>query len=309
MIANRVVYGATLLELAMADPRIVIVDSDISKPLNYTPFIKQFPERHFDCGIAEQNMISVAVGLSTCGLIPFAASFAVFTSMRALDQVRNGACLNNLNVKIIGTHAGIETGQDGATHQSVEDIAIMRSLPNMKILVPSTPNMTRRLTKLAAYTDGPVYLRFGREPNREFYNDDEEFCLGGSKILSDGDYITVITCGNLLQIAVEAAKYLQAKGIFIRVIDMYSIKPIDIDAIIQAAKDTRGIITIEDHSIIGGLGSAVCEVCAQHYPAKIRRMGVNDVFGRSGSASELFAHYGLTADNIVQAVESFIFRY
>lgn len=304
MKANRFEYGETLYQLAKEDPRIVIVDSDISIGLNYTPFIKDFPERYFNCGIAEQNMISVAVGLSTCGLIPFAASFAVFTSMRALDQLRNGGCYNNFNIKVVGTHAGIETGADGATHQSVEDIAIMRSIPNIKVLVPSTPIMTRKLTKYAAYTEGPVYLRFGREPCRELYEPEDEFPAGGSKELAHGNDAAIIACGHMDGIALEAAEKLEKMGKKVRVIDMYSIKPIDTQSIIQAAAETRGIVTIEDHSVIGGLGGAVCEIVSQHYPTKVLRVGINDTFGRSGSVKDLNEVFGLTVDNLVNTVLS-----
>jgi transketolase len=304
MKANRFVFGDMLCELAKEDPRIVVVDSDISVGLNYTPFSKEFPDRYFNCGIAEQNMVSVAVGLSTCGLIPFAASFAVFTSMRALDQLRNGGCYNNFNIKVVGTHAGLETGADGATHQSVEDIAIMRSIPNIKVLVPSTPIMTRCLTKHSAYTEGPVYLRFGREPCQELYGTEEDFPIGGSKELAHGNDATIISCGHMIGIALEAAKKLDEKGKKVRVIDMYSIKPVDTEAIVKAARETQGIVTIEDHSVIGGLGGAVCEVVSQYHPAKVLRIGINDVFGRSGSKDDLFEAFGLTVDNLVNTVLS-----
>jgi transketolase len=306
MQANRFVYGNTLHELAKKDPRIVIVDSDTTKTLNYESFVKEFPERRFSCGIAEQNMVSVAAGLATCGLIPVAGSFAVFTSMRALDQVRNGVCYNNFNVKLIGSHAGLETGPDGATHQAIEDIAIMRSLPNMKVLAPSTPMMTKALTELAVYTDGPVYLRFGKEPNQEWYAEGTVFPLGGSQELHQGDDAAIIACGRMVEQALDAAKLLAVKGITARVIDMYSIKPIDTEAIIRAARETKGIVTVEDHSVLGGLGGAVCEITAARHPARVIRVGVNDVFGRSGAAAALFEKFGLTPGKIVQAVESLV---
>lgn len=304
MRANRFEYGDMLCQLAKEDPRIVIVDSDISVGLNYGTFIKEFPDRYFNCGIAEQNMVSVATGLATCGLIPFAASFAVFTSMRALDQLRNGGCYNNFNIKVIGTHAGIETGADGATHQSIEDIAIMRSIPNLKVLVPSTPIMTRKLTKASAYTDGPVYLRFGREPCAELYMPEDEFPIGKSKVLVQGNDAAIFACGHMVHIAVEASKRLKTIGKNVRVVDMYSIKPIDIQAILLAARETQGIVTIEDHSILGGLGGAICEIVCQHYPTKVLRVGINDVFGRSGTMAELNKAFGLTSDHLVETVLS-----
>jgi transketolase len=306
MIANRFAYGNALYELAKKDPRIVIVDSDIAKGLNYGAFIKEFPERYFNCGIAEQNMVSVAVGLAACGLIPFAGTFAVFTSMRALDQVRNGACYNKFNVKLIGSHAGIETGQDGATHQAIEDLAIMRSLPEMKVLVPSTPVMTKALVELAAHTDGPVYLRLGKAPNPEYYPEGATFALGGSRELAKGNDAVVIACGRMVEQALKARELLEARGIKARIIDMYSLKPLDTEAIIRAARETKGIVTVEDHNILGGLGSAVCEITAFHAPARVVRLGMNDVFGRSGVADALYEKFGLTPERIAQAVASLL---
>jgi len=231
MIANRVAYGNTVHELAKEDKRITVVDSDCVNVLNYGEFVKDFPERFFECGIAEQNMVSVAAGLASCGMISFVASFAVFTSMRALDQVRNMVCYNNYNVKVIGTHAGIETGFDGATHQAIEDISIMRAIPNMRVLAPSTPIMTAKLTKLMVDTDGPFYMRFGREPNAEYYPEDMEFRIGGSKTLRYGDRLTIMAYGRMVDFAVKASDALAKEGIHVRVVDMYSIKPIDGEAI------------------------------------------------------------------------------
>jgi transketolase len=297
--------GNKVLELALKDSRIVIAEADMSGSVNFGSFIEAFPERHFDCGIAEQNMIGVAAGLSTCGFIPFAASFAVFSSMRALDQVRNALCYNSFKVVVIGSHAGIETGPDGATHQAIEDIAIMRALPGMTVLVPSTPLMTEQLTEAAAYCKGPVYLRLGRDKVSELYEKDV-FPIGGSKMLADGKDTTIMAVGTMVHFAKEAADLLKTEGIHTRVIDMYSIKPIDRDAVVKAAKETGQIITVEDHSIIGGLGGAVSEIVAEIGEGKVTRIGINDVMGKAGQAEDLFKMYGLTAENIAAVVHSVI---
>lgn len=301
--ANRVAMGEKVLDLARKDSRIVIVEADMSGSVNFGPFIEAFPERHFDCGIAEQNMIGVAAGLSTCGYIPFAASFAVFSSMRALDQVRNALCYNNFKVVVIGSHAGIETGPDGATHQAIEDIAIMRALPGMTVLVPSTPMMTEQLTEASAYCDGPVYLRLGRDKVNELYSA-ETFPIGGSKTLAEGSDVTIMAIGTMVHFAAEAAQKLKDFGISARVVDMYSIKPIDRQTVEKAARETGHIVTVEDHSIIGGLGGAVSEIVAEIGAGKVTRIGVNDVMGKAGQAKDLFKMFGLTAENIISTVRS-----
>ncbi|MGI6123694.1 MAG: transketolase family protein [Acetivibrionales bacterium] len=308
MIANRVAYGNTINELAATNNKIAVVDSDCIGVLNYGNFAKNFPERFYECGIAEQNMVSIAAGLASCGMIPFVASFAVFTSMRALDQVRNMVCYNNYSVKVIGTHAGIETGFDGATHQAIEDIAIMRAIPNITVLAPSSPIMTAKLTKIMAETDGPFYMRFGREPNQELYDENAQFAIGGSHMLRDGKQLTIIACGRMVDLAVQAADELAKDQIQVRVIDMYSIKPIDEKAIMAAAKDTGLILTIEDHNVIGGLGGAVSEYTAGNCPCKVVKMGMQDEFGRSGTMNDLYNKYGLTKDGIVKKVKELVNR-
>ncbi len=304
MTANRVAFAEALVDMARTDPRIVVLDPDVAKSSGTLAFLKAFPERFVSVGIAEQNMIGIAAGLASCGKIPFAATFGVFTSMRAVEQIRNAVCYTKLNVKVAGTHAGLETGADGATHQAIEDIAIIRSIPNITLLVPSTPNATRFLTKTAAATDGPVYIRLGKEAAPEFYPDGETFPLGGSKELVHGDYAAVIACGRMLETAMQAAKRLEAEGKAVRVIDMYSIKPMDVDAVVRAAAETRGIVTIEDHSVIGGLGGAVSEIVTAKRPAKVVRIGLDDVFGHSGDMEGLYRMYGLTAEKVVEAVKS-----
>lgn len=306
MIANRVAYGDTLIELAKENPNIAVLDTDVGKSTGTIQFKKAFPERFIEVGIAEQNMIGIAAGLASCGKIPFATTFAVFTSMRAVEQIRNSVCYTNLNVKIAGTHAGLETGADGATHQAIEDIAIIRSIPNIRLLVPSTPCATRKLTRLAAELEGPVYLRFGKEPAEELYSEEEDFPLGGSKQLTQGDDAAVLACGNMVVVALEAARILEKQGKKVRVLDMYSVKPIDEEAIVRATKETKGIVTIEDHNIIGGLGGAVSEIVTLRSPVKVIRLGLRDVFGRSGDMKGLHKLYGLTAENIVTAVRSFL---
>jgi len=297
-IANRLVYGAALVELAAQDPNIVVVDSDFGRAAGYEAFWQKYPDRYFNCGIAEQGMCSVAVGLASCGLTAFACSFAVFTSMRALDQVRNGAALYDLNVKFVGSHAGIETAKDGATHQSVEDIAIMRSLPNMKVLAPCSPNQTAALTRLMAQTPGTFYIRFGREESEERYAADQVFTLGGSCELRCGTDVAILTYGRMVDMALEAAEILAGQGVSARVVDMYSIKPFDRAAVLRAATQTKGIVTAEDHSVIGGLGGAVAEYLSETRPTLVRRVGMPDCYGRSGTSSDLRALYGLTAEAI-----------
>jgi transketolase len=303
-IANRVAFGDTLVELAKENPNIVVLDSDVGKSTGTIQFKKAFPDRFITVGIAEQNMMGMAAGLASCGKIPFAATFGVFTSMRAVEQVRNAICYTKLNVKIAGTHSGIETGPDGATHQAIEDMAIIRSIPNIKLLVPSTPNASRKLTRVAAATDGPVYLRLGKDPAEEFYPDDEEFPLGGSKQLRDGKVATIIACGGMLAVALTAADELAKRGTSVGVIDMYTIKPIDEGAIVRAATETGGIVTIEDHNVIGGLGGAVCEVTAARRPTRVVRVGLQDVFGHSGDSAGLRVLYGLTPEKLIEAVDS-----
>jgi transketolase len=304
MKANRIVYGDTLIELAQENPNLVVLDADVAKSTGTIQFMEAFPDRFVNVGIAEQNMVGMAAGLATCGKIAFLATFGVFTSMRAVEQIRNAVCYTNLNVKIAGTHGGLDAGQDGATHQAVEDMAIIRSLPNMRLLVPSTANATKKLTRLAADLEGPVYLRFGKEGSEEIYSETEEFPLGGSKELCDGEAATIIACGNMVEVALEAAKLLEAQGILIRVVDMYSLKPLDESAILRAAQQTRAIVTMEDHSIIGGLGGAVCEVLAGKTLVPIVRIGLKDCFGRSGTIAGLHELFGLTPQAAVDAVLS-----
>lgn len=298
MIANRIACGETLVELIKENRNVVVVDADACKSTGTLICREQTPENFVQCGIAEQNMMGVAAGLALQGKIPFAATFSVFTCMRAVEQVRNEICYANLNVNVVGTHSGLETGGDGGTHQGIEDIAIMRSLPNMTVFAPSTPLCTRAVTRAMAAYDGPSYMRLGKDPTPELYEEGEQFPIGGSKLLRDGKDLTIIACGSMVWRAVEAAKILEAEGIDARVIDLYSIKPIDTEAIIKAAKETKGIVAVEDHNILGGMGGAIAEVLCEHAPTKMLRVGLKDEFGRSGNAPKLYELFKMTPADI-----------
>jgi transketolase len=306
MEANRVTYGKTLVEVGKKNEKVVALDADLGKATNSIKFKEEFPDRYIDCGIAEQNMVGIAAGLATAGKVPFASTFAVFASMRAVEQVRNSVCYPNLNVKIVGTHAGIEAGGDGGSHQAVEDVGIMRSLPNMKVFVPSDHVSTRKIVELISEEKGPMYMRVGRDGNEALYSEDTKFEVGGSQELRSGSDASILADGTMVYKALEAADKLLEEGIKVKVVDMYSIKPIDEQAIVRAAKETRGIVTVEDHNIFGGLGSAVSDVVTSTIPVKVIKIGVKDSFGRSGTSSELFEMYGLTVENIVKAVKSLL---
>lgn len=303
MISNNIAYGKTLIALAKERDNIIILDADACKSTGTLQVLEAVPERFVQCGIAEQNMMGIAAGLAMTGKVPFAATFAVFTCMRALEQVRNAACYANVPVKVVGTHAGLETGADGGTHQATEDIAIMRSLANMKVVIPASPNSTCKLTYAIADEPGPCYMRLGKDQAPELYPEDEPFPIGGSKQLLDGTDATIIACGNMVWRAMEAARSLAVDGIHVRVIDMYSIKPIDTAVIMRAARETGGLLTVEDHNIYGGLGGAVAEVLTEQAPARLVRMGLPDVFGRSGKPEKLYEMFHLTPVDIAQKVK------
>lgn len=303
MIATREAYGNAVAKLGGVNDKVVVLDADLAKATKTEVFKKAYPDRFFDMGIAEADMIGTAAGLATCGKIPFASSFAVFATGRAYDQVRNSVVYPNLNVKIAATHAGITVGEDGATHQAIEDIALMRVLPNMTVINPCDEFETEWAIFEAAKINGPVYIRLGRSKAQEVYNVDTSFELGKAKTVMDGDDVTVIATGSMVAEAIKAHNILKNDGISVRIIDMHTIKPLDKDVIIKAAKETRGIVTAEEHSVIGGLGGAVCEVVSEFCPTRVLRVGVNDKFGKSGSANELMREYGLTAENIVENVK------
>jgi transketolase len=298
-IASREAYGKALAELGGQDERIVVLDADLSKSTKTADFAKKFPERFFNMGIAEGSMMTTAAGFAACGKIPFASTFAMFASGRAFEQIRNSICYPRLNVKIAATHAGITVGEDGASHQAIEDISIMRSIPNMVVLCPSDAVETRAAIHAAARYYGPVYIRLGRLGVPILYDEKSfSFEIGKSITVREGSDITIIASGIMVFKAIEAAEMLKDSNISARVIDMHTLKPIDREAVIKAARETRAIITAEEHSIIGGLGSAVAEVLAEEAPARLKRVGVNDVFGQSGSPDELMDLYGLTAKRL-----------
>ena len=298
-IATRQAYGETLRDIAEQFPDLVVLDADLAAATKTEIFKKAYPDRFIDCGIAEGNMMGVAAGLASAGKIPFASSFAMFAAGRAFEQVRNIIGYPHLNVKIGATHAGCTVGEDGATHQCNEDIALMRTIPGMVILNPSDAVEARAAVIAAAEYVGPVYLRFGRA-NVPVINDnaDYKFEIGRGVVMADGTDVTIVASGITVHIAMNAAQLLSEQGISARVINIHTIKPIDRDIIVRAATEAGAIVTVEEHNIIGGLGSAVCEVVAEECPVPVIRMGMNDEYGRSASADKLLEYYGYTAENI-----------
>jgi len=294
-------YVDALIELAEEYPEMVVLDADVGKATLTLQFAEKFPERFFNCGVQEQNMLSVAAGMALEGKIPFATTFGVFATCRAGDQLRNGIAYPAVNVKIGVTHCGISVGGDGASHQANEDIAIVRSFPNMIILVPGDYEEARLATKAAVTINGPVYIRLGRDNYPVVSELHNGFDIGKAKILRDGSDVTIITTGVMAAEALSANQLLNTEGISARVIHMGTVKPIDEKAIIQAAKETKGIVTIEEHSIIGGLGEAVAGVVTSNHPCPVQRVGILDVFGESGHAQELFDKFGLRAKNVIEA--------
>ena len=305
-IATRQSYGEKLAELGEVNKDIVVLDSDLSSATKTGIFAKKFPDRFINVGIAEQNMMGIAAGLSTFGKIPFASTFAVFAAGRAYDQIRNSICYPNLNVKICATHAGITVGEDGATHQMLEDLAIMRTLPNMTVMCTSDDTQTRWAVEEISKLQGPVYLRLCRLATPVIYDKKEKFAIGKGIQIEEGKQAAVIATGVAVSEALKAQEILKSQGIDIRVIDMHTIKPIDAELIIKTAKEVENIITIEDHNIIGGLGSAVCEVLAEKCPTQVTRMGIKDCFGCSGKAEELLSYFKIDADAIVKKVSEII---
>lgn len=301
--ATRQSYGEALAELGKENEKVVVLDADLAGATKTNIFAKEFPERFFDMGIAEQDMIATAAGFATCGKIPYASTFAVFATGRAYDQIRNSICYPKLNVKICATHCGITVGEDGATHQMLEDINLMRGLPNMTVISPSDDIEAKWAVKEASKINGPVYIRFGRAATPVIYENEEKFEIGRAIQFGEGTDATVFATGIMVAEALKAKEELEKEGINIRVIDIHTIKPIDSEMIIKCAKETRKLISVEEHSIIGGLGSAVAEVLTENYPAKLVRMGIKDTFGKSGNASELLKYFGLTCKEIVEEVK------
>jgi len=302
--ATRQAYGKTLVELGAKYGNLVVMDADLSKSTMTYDFGQAFPERFFNMGIAEQNMYAAAAGLAISGKIVCASTFAMFAAGRAFEMIRNSIGYTGANVKICATHAGITVGEDGASHQTFEDIALMRTIPGMTVLNPCDGVSATILLEKAMGFNGPAYVRLGRAAVPVLYEEDAKIEIGKANCLRDGKDVTVIATGIMVSKAVAAAEKLAGKGIDVRVIDMHTIKPIDKEIIIKAAKETKGIVTAEEHSVIGGLGSAVAEVTALNCPVKMAFVGQNDVFGESGKPDELLAKYGMTEDDIIKAVES-----
>ena len=298
--ATRQSYGEALLDLGKENKDVVVLDADLATATKTNLFAKEFPDRFFDMGIAEANMIGTAAGFATCGKIPYASTFAVFAAGRAYDQIRNSVCYPNLNVKICATHSGITVGEDGATHQMLEDISMMRTLPNMTVISTSDDIQTKWAVKEISKINCPVYLRLARMKTSQIYDENDKFELGKAIQIGDGTDATVFATGITVEQALIAKEKLKEKGIDIRVVDVHTIKPIDKEMIIKCAKETKKLISIEDHSIIGGLGTAISEVLTEQYPTKLERLGIIDTFGKSGKAEELMKYFHITAEDIIK---------
>jgi len=306
-IATRDSYGNALAELGKEHENLVVLDADLAAATKTGVFKKAYPERFIDCGIAEANMTGVAAGLSTCGKVPFISSFAMFVAGRAFEQVRNSIGYPHLNVKIGATHAGITVGEDGATHQCNEDIALMRTIPGMVIINPADDVEARAAVKAAYEYEGPVYLRFGRLALPIIHNESSyKFEIGKGEILRDGKDVTIVATGAMVSNSLEAAEKLAADGIEAKVINIHTIKPLDEELVVVAAKETGKVVTVEEHSVIGGLGSAVCDTLAQKAPTQVMKIGMNDTFGESGPAIELLKKYQLDAESIYEKIKNFV---
>lgn len=306
-IATRVAYGKTLLELGKENPNIVVLDADLSGSTQTKFFAKEFPDRFFNMGVAEQNMMGVACGLSSTGKIPFASSFAMFATGRAWEFVRNSVCHNHFNVKICATHAGLTVGEDGGSHQIIEDIAIMRVIPQMTVIVPADATEAKFATRAIAEFFGPVYMRLGRSNVPVLFDEkDFEFKIGKAQVIKPGIDVSIFACGVMVSRALWAQEILQGEGISAEVINISTIKPIDKDTIISSVQKTGSAVTCEEHNIHGGLGDAVASVLSENFPVPMKKIGVMDQFGQSGKADELLVHYGLTKENIVEAAKEVI---
>ena len=305
-IATRESYGNALVELGREHADLVVLDADLAGATKTSIFKKEFPDRHFDCGIAEGNMMAVAAGIASMGMVPFASTFAMFAAGRAFEQVRNSIGYPHLNVKIGATHGGISVGEDGASHQCCEDFALMRSIPGMTVICPADDVEARAAVKAAYEFEGPVYLRFGRSGVPVFHEEDFRFEIGKGEVLQDGNDVAIIATGIMTYEAVKAGEELRSQGINARVINMSTIKPLDEELILKAAGECGKIVTCEEHSIIGGLGEAVSSLLSEKLPTPVRRIGVNDEFGHSGPAADLLKDFGLSAENIVETVKAWL---
>ncbi len=299
MKATRQSYGEALVELGKENENIVVLDADLATATKTIEFAKEFPKRFFDIGIAEADMIGTAAGMATCGKIPYASTFAVFATGRAYDQIRSSVCYPDLNVKICATHAGITVGEDGATHQMLEDINLMRGMPNMHVFCPSDDVQTKWLIKEISKIQGPCYVRLCRLATPDIYNENQKFEIGKMVQIGEGEDSTIFATGVTVSEAITAQKELKERGINVRVIDVHTIKPLDEEMIIKCAKETKRLISVEDHSIIGGIGSAISEVLTDKFPTKLERMGINDTFGKSGNAKELLKYFKIDSQAII----------
>lgn len=305
----RTVFGETLAQLGEINKDIVVLDADLSSSTQTKIFANKFPDRFFNCGIAEQDMITVATGLASSGKIPFAASFAMFATGRTYDQIRNSVCYPEFNVKIIGTHGGVTVGEDGASHQALEDVALMRLIPNMSVIVPADCRECEQVIKFAAENNGPMYIRLARTNLCDIFDDSYEFDFDKAKVLEEGADATVITNGETLAEVLIACENLKSQGYSVQVIHVPVVKPLDGATIIENVKKTRFVITVENHSIIGGLGSAVSELLSEYYPLPVHRIGVNDTFGQSGKWDFLLDYYGLSSQKLTDTIKRYIDKY
>ncbi|MCM1339773.1 MAG: transketolase family protein [Muribaculaceae bacterium] len=300
----RKVFGQTLAQIGDMDERIVVMDADLACSTQTKIFADRFPERFFDCGIAEQDMIATAAGLASEGKVPFVASFAMFATGRTYDQIRNGVCYPHFNVKVIGTHGGITVGEDGATHQALEDISLMRSIPHMTVIVPADSRECEEVIKYAALHDGPMYIRIARSNVPDIFDEHYHFNIHKAVVLEEGTDVSVFTNGETLAEVLLAAEELKKEGISVEVINIPVIKPLDFQTVIESVKKTKFAITVENHSIVGGLGSAICETLASKYPSKVYRVGIHDEFGQSGKSDELLEYYGLNAPTLAKRIRT-----
>ncbi len=305
-VATRDSYGNALKELGHEHPDLVVLDADLASATKTSIFKKEFPDRHFDCGIAEGNMVVAAAGMSTMGLVPFVSTFAMFSAGRAFEQIRNSIGYPHLNVKIGATHGGISVGEDGASHQCCEDFALMRSIPGMTVICPSDDVEARAAVKAAYEMQGPVYLRFGRLAVPVFHDESYKFQIGKGEVVREGKDLAIIATGLMVNEAIEAAKTLEAEGISARVVNMATIKPLDEELVLDCARTCGKIITCEEHNVIGGLGEAVCGLLAEKLPTPVRKVGVNDEFGHSGPAVALLKQFGLSAEHVAQVAREFV---
>jgi len=308
MMLTRQGWADALKELGRQDPRVVVLDADLAKSTLTCQFKDEFPDRFFDMGIAEQNMINVAGGMSLTGLIPFVSTYGVFVSGRAWEQIRTSICYGQLNVKFGGAHGGISVGPDGATHQALEEITIMRVLPNMKVIVPADYYETYKAVMAMKEMEGPVYIRFGREKVPTVTTKDTPFEIGKAYSVREGTDVSIIACGVMVAEALDAAEFLQSKGVSAEVINMHTIKPLDQETILKSAQKTGCVVTAEEHQKAGGMGSAVMEVLAQNYPVPVEMVGIDDTFGESGNPSELMEKYGITSKEIIEQALKVIIR-